>query len=253
MREPQARSTLGTCRRFLSEALPLMVSMCVLFGLAARPLVAQIRGGGGSSRGSGWWLSGGAGSVGITDINDGATQSHWTFSTDPMWQYRATLEKASDDATSLGIAVSYGTVDLSVVPFVSTATATPRTPTTPLPAACALSCAAQSELWSLMGQFRSGGGAGFHTLFEASAGVTSLRNMHVRNATAGAIGKPTGTVDLTGTIGAGFGYPLSRHLVLALVQDFGLGLHAKTNLPDGVGRSFKIRTTRASVRIGFGN
>ncbi len=217
------------------------------------PLAAQIRGSGASSRGSGWWLSGGAGSVGITDINDGATQSRWSFSTDPMWQYRVTLEKASDEATSLGVAVSYGTVDLTLVPFTTTATATPRTPTTPLPGACALSCAAQSELWSLMGQFRSGGGAGFHTLFDASAGVTSLRNMHVRNAPTVAIGKPTGTLDLTGTIGAGFGYALSRHLVLALVQDFGIGLHAKTNLPDGVGRSFKMRTTRASVRIGFGN
>lgn len=58
-------------------------------------------------------------------------------------------------------------------------------------------------------------------------------------------------VDLTGTIGAGFGYTLSREMHLALVQDYGIGWHDRTGLPEGTGRSWRIRTTRASLRFAF--
>jgi hypothetical protein len=108
-----------------------------------------------------------------------------------------------------------------------------------------------------MGQFRSGGSGGFHTLFEAAGGVTGFRDMRVRADSAGVAGVPLGPTkgqyDLSGTLGAGFGYGLSSSLHIALVQEFGMGWHAKSDLPDGVGRTWRARTTRASLRLGFGS
>ena len=108
-----------------------------------------------------------------------------------------------------------------------------------------------------MGQFRSGGGSGFHTYFEAAGGVTGFRDMRVRPDSTGLAGVPLGPArgqyDLSGSLGAGFGYGLSSHLHLSLVQEFGMGWHAKTDLPDGVARTWRVRTTRAALRFGFGS
>ncbi|HYW31769.1 MAG TPA: hypothetical protein VE869_09705, partial [Gemmatimonas sp.] len=103
---------------------------------------------------------------------------------------------------------------------------------------------------SAMLQFRSGGGPGFHTFFEGNGGLTSFRNMRTRSD-ATAIGKPSGGMDLSGTLGAGFGYTLKPGFVITVVQDFGIGFHSKADLPDGAGRSWRIRTTRAALRYAF--
>jgi len=128
---------------------------------------------------------------------------------------------------------------------------------THVPLACQLSCNATAQLWTGMAQFRSGGGEGFHTLFEASAGATVFRDFRTNLKT----GTPTSppdpidgigrAIDLSGTIGLGFGYALSRGLVASLVQDGGIGFHSKTDLPSGTGRTWKMRTTRASLRVRF--
>ncbi len=102
-----------------------------------------------------------------------------------------------------------------------------------------------------MGQFRSGGGTGFHTTFEAAGGVTGFRNMRTTDSLPVAIGKSSGAVDVSGLFGAGFAYPLSRGMVIALVQDFGIGVHSKADLPSGTGRTWRVRTTRASLRFQF--
>ncbi len=257
MREPQDTSTLGARRHLLSVNLPTaratVVVLLVLSSLCSLPAHAQLRGRPVNQRSAGWWLSVGGGSAGLGDVNDGTTQSRWRFSTDPLWQLRGTFEKGIDEATTIGVAASFGRADLFVERFAPSTSGTPRVATVPLPTACQNTCAAQTELWSLMGQFRSGGGTGFHTTFEAAAGVSGTRNMHTRDAAAVLIGKASGTMDLSGIVGIGFAYPLSRHFVLALVQDFGLAVHAKSNLPDGTSRYSRTRTTRAAVRIGIGN
>ena len=255
MSEPQARSTLGTCWRTVCAPLPTVVQRLAavvgVLALAAAPLAAQLRGRGptSSSGPSTWWFSGGAGAPSISDISDGPTRSVWHFGPDPLWQYRGTLEKSLDEYTTLGVAAAYGKVDLTVTPLVGADTT--HAAASPLPASCAVSCAAQTQLWSLMGQFRSGGGSGFHTLFEASGGVTAFRGMHTRDSLSLAIGKPGGAVDLTGTLGAGFGYPITQGMVIAVVQDFGIGFHTKSDLPSGVGRTWRVHTTRASLRFSF--
>jgi hypothetical protein len=224
--------------------------------LTTTTLAAQIRGRPATQApDAGWWLSGGAAALILNDISDGATRSTWKFGSDPLWQMRGTLEKALDEATTIGISAGYGVVDLALTPMTYTAAKPPTSPE--LPAQCATGCDAQTQLWSLMGQFRSGGASGFHTLFEAAGGVTGFRDMRVRADSAGvagvALGPEKGQYDVSGTLGAGFGFGLSNNLHIALVQEFGMGWHAKTDLPDGVGRTWRVRTTRASLRFGFGS
>ena len=249
MSEPQARSTLGTCWRTLCAPLPNVMTIVVGLVVTSAPLTAQIRGRAPVARSaSSGWVSGGAGATTLTDISDGASRSVWKFGSDPLWQFRGSLERGLDDFSTIGVAASFGRVSVAVSPLAGAPT---PAPTTPLPAACAVSCSAQAQLWSVMGQFRSGGGTGFHTTFEVTGGVTGFRDMRTRDSLALAIGKSSGTIDLSGALGAGFAYPITRGMVIALVQDFGLGLHSKIDLPSGVSRTWRIRTTRASVRIQF--
>lgn len=238
------RIARSVCRPVLS--LPLL--LCATATLAH----AQIRGrppvGGRAPRGPsyGWWFSGGAAGLVMNGINDGASGRRWDFGNDPLWQLRGTLEKALDPASTLGVSAGYGVVDVNVSRLEGTGVLDP------LPGAiCPDTCKAQVETWQLMGQFRSGGGPGFHTFFEAQGGVNGFRNLRTKDSTATAIGPSKLQMDLAGSLGFGFGYTLSPGMVLSLVQDFGMGWHAKDNLPDGTSRTYRTRATRAALRFKF--
>ena len=240
-------------RRSFARALGVAA---IAMSLGATTLTAQIRGRPAArAPDAGWWFSGGAAAIVLNDISDGATRSTWKFGSDPLWQMRGTLEKALDMATTIGISAGYGVVDLRLSPLIYPADK--PLPSPALPAPCIVGCDAQTQLWTLMGQFRSGGSSGFHTLFEAAGGMTAFREMRLRSGSSGvggvALGPKKGQYDVSGTLGAGFGYGLSSNLHIALVQEFGIGWHAKTDLPDGIGRTWRVRTTRASLRFGFGS
>ena len=193
----------------------------------------------------GWWFSGGAAGLVMGGINDGATGKRWDFGADPRWQLRGTLEKATDAATTIGVSAGYGVVDVNLSRLPGSGVPDP------LPGAiCPDSCSAQIETWQLMGQFRSGGGPGFHTTFEAQGGVNGFRKLRTRD-TGEAIGSSDLQLDVAGSLGFGFGYTLSPGMVISLVQDFGMGWHAKDNLPDGTSRSYRTRATRAALRFRF--
>lgn len=213
---------------------------------AGEPLQAQIRGPAPARKGPdyGWWFSGGANAVYVSDIHDGASNTVWKFGSDPLWQFRGTLEKALDEFTTIGITAGFGNIDVYLSPLNADSASV-------LPATCATNCSAATDMWTVMGQFRSGGGRGFHTLFEASGGGTSFRNFAVRSDASPIAGIPN-SIDISGTIGAGFGYTLSHDLIVSVVQDIGMGFHSKTDLPDGTSRTWKMRNTRASLRFKFG-
>lgn len=247
--------TLGHARpitRAVGRAWCMMAAPAVVATvLASSPLAAQIRGrpaGGGPIQGpdAGWWFSGGAGAIVMGDINDGASRSQWRFGPDPLWQLRGTLEKALDEASTLGVSVGYGVVDLRSVPFPTNGVVTPIGE----PPACLNGCEAQTELWSLMGQFRSGGGRGFHTFFEAQGGMNAFRNLREK-ATGAQFGATGMQMDFAGSLGFGVGYTLSQGFALALVQDFGMGWHSQTDLPPEASRTYRMRTTRATLRFKF--
>lgn len=231
---------LSTRLRALSRPLLSVLLITVADGAGA-----QIRGRPVSNPDAAWWFSGGAQAAVMNDINDGASGSIWKFGSDPLLQLRGSLERALDDATTIGVSAAYGKVDLQVVPFVIT---NDGTVSVGLPASCAQQCSAEAEMWSAMAQFRSGGGDRFHTFFEANGGVTGFRNMRTRSDRA-PIGKAS--MDLSGTVGGGFGYTLSNGFAITVVQDFGIGFHSKAGLPEGTSRSWRVRNTRAALRFRF--
>jgi hypothetical protein len=229
--------------------VPLLTGLLLTLAVAS-PAVAQIRGRppvGGQMRGpsQGWWFSGGAAGLVINEISDGASGKLWRFGKDPVWQLRGTLEKAIDPMSTLGISVGYGVVDLNVSRLPNTGVVDPAPG-----AICVDSCEAQVETWSLMGQFRSGGGDGFHTFFEGQGGVNGFRNLRTKD-TKEALADADMQLDVAGSLGFGFGYALSPGMVITLVQDFGMGWHAKENLPEGTGRTYRTRATRAALRFKF--
>jgi len=230
--------------------VPSAAAALLFVTIAATPALAQIRGRppvGGQMRGpsNGWWFSGGAAGLVMGGINDGASGKRWEFGTDPLWQVRGTLEKALDQGSTLGVAVGYGVVDVNVSHLAGLGVVDP------LPGAvCPDACEAQVDTWQLMGQFRSGGGPGFHTFFEAHGGVNGFRNLRTKSDGT-AIGSSTLQTDLAGSLGFGFGYTLSPGFVLALVQDFGIGWHSQDDLPSGASRTYRTRATRASLRFKF--
>ncbi len=227
--------------------------LLLLVALVTSPalLSAQIRGRApvqsGNTR---WTITGGASAAILSDINDGATGSTWKFGSDPLLLYRGSIEKSLDEATTIGISAAYGKADLTVVPFAPESMDGLRNVPMPIPASCFAGCEAQTDIYQAMAQFRSGGGEGFHTFFEANGGVTSFRNMRTKTDQV-ALGKSTGSLDLSGTLGGGFGYTLSQKLAVQLVQDFGIGFHSKDDLPNGMGRSWRIRNTRVALRVAF--
>lgn len=227
-----------------------LLTTALLVGAAA-PLAAQIRGGRrpmAQQPDHGWWFSGGANAVTLNDIADGRTNTRWKFGADPLWQFRATLEKALDEGSTLGIAAGYGVVDVTLEPLV----VVPSLPGA-VSRVCASGCEAQTELYTLTGQFRSGGGQrGFHTIFVLAGGANAFRNFTVRATGDSVPGLTKLQTDLGGTLGGGFAYALSRGLVVELIQDFGIGWHSKENLADGQGRTYRSRSTRAGLRFQFG-
>lgn len=226
-----------------SSRLLLAIRVGLAIAVSASSASAQIRGLPPQQVPHQWWFSGGASAVTLRTISDGASRSKWVFGDDPLWQVRATLERTSDDYTTWGITAGYGLVDLSLeplsqgVPIVTTDSS-----------GCASGCRAQTELWSAAAQFRSGGGNGFHSVFEAQGGVTAFRNLRVRGSDS-VIGSKRMTTDLTATLGAGFGYTLSQGLAVTIMQDFGMGWHSNRELPEGTGRTWRVRVTRASLRF----
>lgn len=243
MREPQATTRVGPWRRTILSGLSALAFIVLPCN---EPLLAQIRGPAPARKGPdyGWWFSGGASAMYLSDIHDGVSNTVWKFGSDPLWQFRGTLEKALDAFTTIGIAAGFGNVDVRLSPLKSDSMSA-------LPTSCPVSCSASTDMWSVMGQFRSGGGQGFHTMFEASGGGTSFRNFALRSDASPISGIPN-SIDISGTLGAGFGYTLSRDLTITVVQDVGMGFHSKADLPEGTSRSWRMRNTRASLRFKFG-
>ena len=191
----------------------------------------------------GYWLSGGVGAFNAQGVNDGSTSSSWDFGQKTNWQYRASIEKAIQNQSSIGIVGTY--VHL---PFTYSSAK-----------GCDLvggdvlvtSCPAHLDLVGLAGQFHAGGGTGFHQVLDIALGVSAYRNLK-RDSDGAALAPLKGNIDGSFALGYGFGYGLSSNTEITLVQDYGLILHENTGLQSGSSNTNTVRSIRMALRYGFG-
>ena len=183
------------------------------------------------------WVSVGVGLFNANDVSDGATGSTWDFGRASNAQYRASLEKAINNTTSIGAAGTYVHLPFNYIGSGG-------------PASCAR-CAAHLDVMSLAASFHVGGGAGLHQVLEASAGILQYRNL-MRDSDGAALAPVDGNIDPYFTFGYGFGYSFNSMAQMSVVQDFGLALHERTGLTSEQSNTLRQRTIRLNFRYGFG-
>ena len=184
------------------------------------------------------WASASLAALSTESVVDGRSGSVWEFGNRSAAQYRGSLEFAVAQGITAGVVGTFARAPMRYRIF------------DPLvdPVGCT-GCYATADISSLGALFRIGGGAGFHQVIEGSAGIVQYGNFKLRDGTP----LPPGTDrDITGTIGYGAGYGFGRTFQLSLVQDFGITMHQKDALPEDAGRVTQQRTTRLSLRYGFG-
>jgi hypothetical protein len=184
------------------------------------------------------WVSLGIGLFNGSDVSDGATNSTWDFGRASIPQYRASLEKAINNTTSIGLTGSYVHAPFSYIGEGGTASCT--------------QCAAHLNMFSLAASAHMGGGMGLHQVLEAAAGAINYRNLE-RDSDGAALAPTGGNVDPYFTFGYGFGYNFDAVTEVSVVQDFGLALHERTGLTSQQSNTLTQRTLRLNFRYGFGN
>lgn len=191
------------------------------------------------------WVSGGIAGFTGQGVNDGKTESAWDFGRSTSWQYRASLEKSIQNQSTFGIIGTYVRV-----PFVYLAGTSASLPGSGGGARCT-QCDAHLDMMTLAATFHIGGGKGFHQVIDASAGIAAYRNLE-RDSDGVSLAPADGNMDPIFSIGYGFGYGLNENTQINLVQDYGITLHEKSGLANGVSNTNTVRALRASLRFGFG-
>lgn len=205
--------------------------------LASAPVDAQIYDNRRNKEPS-WWVSGGAAAFSADGINDGSTASRWDFAGTNA-QYRASLEKAIRNQTSVGMTVGY--IDM---PFTYYGSALGGANS------CA-QCDARMKFYSAAVSLHVGGGLGFHQVLEATAGVNHYRDFK-RDADGVALLPLGGNTDPAFAFGYGFGFNFSKSQGVYVIQDYGLALHERTGLRNNQSNTLTMRSTRLGYRMGFG-
>jgi hypothetical protein len=170
------------------------------------------------------WLSQGS-------LCDGDSSACWDFGSAPQW--RGSLEYALGRGASIGVVAT-----LAKVPLIYNGG---------LIGSSCVSCDADAKVTQYMGNFRMGGGTGFHQVIDVSAGMTVFSNFQ---STSGSRLGGKAVSDFSFTVGYGFGYGLSQRTEVMLVQDYGLIIHKR--MPGSTNNTAQQSTTRIGLRVGLG-
>lgn len=211
-------------RRFLAAAFVLAA--------AASSLAAQ-----GAQRGAApptFYFSGWVGYAQRGVVDDGSTQSSWDFGSTA--EYRASIEYALGNESSLGVMGSYAKMPLRYTDAGTT------------PGGCG-DCDANATVQSLMALFHIGGRPGFHQVVELGAGITQYRDFTQRGTHRTM--PPSNDTDFAFSIAYGFGYGLGGSTAIQLVQEYGSAIHQRDGLPGNARNNVQQYTTRIGVRFGF--
>lgn len=184
------------------------------------------------------WLSLSAGIMQFGDVvDDGTTASQWNFSS--TVQYRASLEREHGNNSSYGLVGTY---------------ARPSLDYRQVAGGQARIVDGSATVSSLAALFRAGGGAGLHQIIEVSVGARRYSGFRADD-TDEELAPADGDVDLTGSVGFGFGFPLGQRAALTLVQDADFTYHQRERTAgvDFDGGFHRTYVTRLGIRYGFGN
>lgn len=167
-------------------------------------------------------------------VVDGSTGSSWDFG-DGV-QYRVSLEKAIQNQSSVGVALTFGRLPLIY--------------TSNVDLQCS-SCDADATITQLMGTFHVGGDSpGIHQVIDIDVGATMYSAF--RERATGRKLSPSSDTDLAFSIGGGVGYTLSPGFQIELVQQFGGSVHQRTGLSGNADTIVRSYVTRLGVRFGLG-
>jgi hypothetical protein len=199
-----------------------------------------------------WWFTGGGVAAQLSEINDGRTNSRWSFGNDPLWQFRGAVERTVQENFAIGASVAFGNVDLVVIPRRITQLGN-EAPILNSPALqdCASLCPSTMDLSQAFLTFRAGTPRrGFGSTLEGGVGVTSFRNLR-RKEGAVAIEDFKSSMDFTAVLGGGLHYGFTDDFHVTLAQEFGIGFHSKDGIEAGSSSTFRPRITRFGLRYGF--
>ena len=177
------------------------------------------------------WTSLSIGWLGHDSMCDEETDACWDFGGAPQW--RGTLEFPMGRGATIGAAAT-----IARVPLIYNGGLTGNS---------CVSCDADATVTQYFGNFRIGGGSGFHQIIDLNAGVTVFSNFRSTN---GAKLGGKALTDITVMLGYGFGYSLTPRTQLMLVQDFGLVFHQRQT--GSAERTAQQQATRIGVRVGLG-
>lgn len=198
-----------------------------------------------------YWVSGGVGAFNGQAVHDGATQSTWDFGQRTSWQYRASIEKAIQNQSSIGIVGTFVHVPITYSDNIANTLA--ECPTSGCSSAqnrCGR-CAAHIDMIGLAALFHAGGGTGLHQVLQIAIGATAYRNLK-QDSNGSPLIPLKQNIDGSFSLGYGFGYGLSSNSEITLVQDYGIVLHENTGLQSGESNRNTVRSIRMGLRYGFG-
>ena len=209
-------------------AITLLMSMAVPLSAGAQERRGPRRMGG--FGGPTWWVSAWGGYQWSDQVGDPGTKSTWDF--DSNWSVRFTAEREAAPRTTIGAVFNYARLPLGIFGSASSASCRPR-------------CGAEATTVQYGLMARSGGGRGFHLVYEGFVGALRYSNFTVVPAGATEYDGLTNT-DFAYSFGTGIGYGLSRDFELAAMFDYGSSMHEKSN------DLFQRRTTRHyATRLGL--
>lgn len=192
------------------------------------------------------WISGSIAGFRANGVNDGSTGSTWDFGNSTNLQYRASLEKGMSGGLSFGVAGSY-----AKIPFVYYSDLGVPLPSGVTGARCdAAGCNAHLNMMTVVGTFHYGSGLGLHQVVELGGGIVAYQNL--KRDSDGAKLAGGGNIDPLVTLDYGFGYGVNDRTNIDVVWDYGIALHERNGLSNGVSNTNTMPGLRVQMRMGFG-
>ncbi len=239
----QSPCATSTCDEFPRSGAPVksfvsLPLLCVLLGASSAG--AQIfEGPPRRSAVPAFFLLADVGALQMQSVNDGRTGAVWHFGSSVIPVLHAGLAYALGSSAGIGLMAGYARAPFTYVNQVENS------------ALCSDVCDAKFDIYSLALNFSAGGGLGLHQVLDANLGLISFSNLTFENGSTGT-GSFKEDRDLFFSIGYGFGYGISPRLSIGLLQDVGLVIHQRENLPRDASSTVRQQTTRLMVRYAAG-